>query len=108
MKMIPGKALIFFVAAGVWPLRAAPVEPTAPVPPTLSPTAPAGPDVTRGQSILLVALAEGFRLSAPGRALKDGNAGDTIPILNTATRKTLKGVVRDGWIEIQSFEGQTP
>jgi hypothetical protein len=60
----------------------------------------AAPAVCRNQPILLVATANGIRLSAPGRALKDGQTGETIPVLNTATRIPLKGVVRDGWIEI--------
>lgn len=60
------------------------------------------PSVHRNQAVMLVALGDGIRLSAPGRALKDGQSGETIPVLNTATRSALKGVVRDGWIEIQS------
>ena len=66
------------------------------------------PAVHRNQSIVLVAQSEGIRLSAPGRALKDGQPGETIPVLNTATRMALKGVVRDGWIEIQSPGEPTP
>ncbi len=68
----------------------------------------AGPTVSRNQSIPLVAIAEGIRLSAPGRALKDGLSGETIPVLNTATRTPLKGVVRDGWIEIVPLENPAP
>ncbi|MBL8022898.1 MAG: flagella basal body P-ring formation protein FlgA [Elusimicrobia bacterium] len=64
--------------------------------------------VRRGQQILLVALADGIRLSAPGRALKNGQTGDIIPVLNTATRKPLKGIVRDGWVEIQAFGESNP
>lgn len=66
------------------------------------------PTVSRNQSILLVALADGIRLSAPGRALKDGQPGETIPVINTATRMPLKGVVRDGWIEIVPLENPAP
>ncbi|MBK8575199.1 MAG: flagella basal body P-ring formation protein FlgA [Elusimicrobia bacterium] len=69
---------------------------------------PMAPAVHRNQPILLVAMGNGIRLSAPGRALKDGQAGDTIPVLNTATRTALKGVVRDGWIEIKSPGDPTP
>ena len=66
------------------------------------------PSVSRNQSIPLVAVANGIRLSAPGRALKDGQSGDTIPVLNTATRIPLQGVVRDGWIEILPLEEPAP
>ena len=69
---------------------------------------PAVATVSRNQSVLLVALADGIRLSAPGRALKDGQPGETIPVLNTATRIPLKGVVRDGWIEIIPLETPAP
>lgn len=108
MKMAIGKAFVFFLAVGAWPIHAAPVEPTASFPTTLSPTKPPVPDVARGQSILLVANGDGIRLSAPGRALKDGKTGDIIPVLNTATRIALKGVVREGWIEIPSLEEPAP
>lgn len=103
-----GKALVFVLAVGAWPILAAPVEPTAPFPATISPAKTPVLDVTRGQTILLVANGEGIRLSAPGRALKDGKTGDIIPVLNTATRIALKGVVRDGWIEIPSLEESAP
>lgn len=103
-----GKALVFILAVGVWPTHAAPVEPTAPFPPTISPAPPPVPDVTRGQTILLVANGDGIRLSAPGRALKDGKTGDIIPVINTATRIALKGVVREGWVEIPSLEETAP
>jgi flagella basal body P-ring formation protein FlgA len=66
------------------------------------------PVVRRGQQVLLVATAEGIRLSAPGRALKNGQTGDLIPVLNTATRKPLKGIVRDGWVEIQAMGESNP
>ena len=68
----------------------------------------AAPAVCRNQPILLVATANGIRLSAPGRALKDGQTGEIIPVLNTATRIPLKGVVRDGWIEILDLEDPAP
>lgn len=64
--------------------------------------------VRRGQSVVLVATAEGIRLSAPGRALKEGKTGDTIPVVNTATRRPLKGIVREGWVEIPSSEEPAP
>jgi flagella basal body P-ring formation protein FlgA len=72
------------------------------------PSLPTTPAVHRNQPVLLVAAAKGIRLSAPGKALKDGQPGDTIPVLNTATRTALKGVVRDGWIEVQSPGDPTP
>ena len=75
------------------------------LPTSETPTAPA---VCRNQSILLVAMGNGIRLSAPGRALKDGQTGETIPVLNTATRIPPKGIVRDGWIEILALEDPAP
>ncbi len=58
--------------------------------------------------MVLVAAAEGIRLSAPGRALKEGKKGETIPVINTATRRPLKGIVREGWVEIPSNEEPAP
>jgi flagella basal body P-ring formation protein FlgA len=69
---------------------------------------PADFAVSRGQSVVLVAVAEGIRLSAPGRALKEGKKGETIPVINTATRRPLKGIVREGWVEIPSNEEPAP
>lgn len=89
-------AWILLLAVG-FPTHAGPPAPLA-----------APPAVRRNQSILLVALANGIRLSAPGRALKDGQAGEIIPVLNTATRFSLKGIVRDGWIEIPSTNEPKP
>jgi hypothetical protein len=100
---------IFFLAAAGPACAEAPAPDTRMVLEDVSlPTRPAAPAVRRNQPIVLVATANGIRLSAPGRALKDGQAGDTIPVLNTATRTALKGVVRDGWIELQSPGDPTP
>jgi flagella basal body P-ring formation protein FlgA len=56
--------------------------------------------VKRGDNVVLVTQAGGIRLSAPGRALKNGRAGETIPVYNAVTGRGLHGVVRDGWVEI--------
>ncbi len=99
MKNRLGAAVLLIFAAG---RPGAAFAGPAPVEPKVLPA------VHRNQQIVLVALGEGIRLSAPGRALKDGQPGETIPVLNTATRMALKGVVRDGWIEIQSPGDPTP
>lgn len=98
MKLF-GLFIILMVGALGSPVRADPTRPA---------DSPADFAVQRGQSVVLVATAEGIRLSAPGRALKEGKKGDTIPVVNTATRRPLKGIVRDGWVEIPSNEDPAP
>lgn len=94
-----GLFIILMVGAGGSPVRADP---------TRLADSPTDYAVRRGQSVVLVATAEGIRLSAPGRALKEGKTGDTIPVVNIATRRPLKGVVREGWVEIPSTEEPAP
>jgi flagella basal body P-ring formation protein FlgA len=94
-----GLLILFLVGAGGSLVRADTAQPA---------DSPADFAVSRGQSVVLVATAEGIRLSAPGRALKEGKKGETIPVINTATRRPLKGIVREGWVEIPSNEEPAP
>ncbi len=61
--------------------------------------------VTRNQSVTLRYDTGALVITAEGRALGQGGAGDTIRVLNTASKTTLSGrIMPDGTIEI----GNTP
>lgn len=52
--------------------------------------------VKRGQQVTLVALADGIRIRAPGRALNDGAAQDRVRVQNLSSLKVVEGVVENG------------
>jgi|GEM_PF-3017484 len=64
--------------------------------------------VKRGETVTIVSELEGVRLSSTGRVLKDGKTGDTIPVFNLATSRTLQGLVKDGWVEVRPRETPLP
>lgn len=81
-----GQRLVRGVAAGA-PLREAFLE--------------AIPVVTRGQSVTLRASRGSLAIEAAGRALEDGKAGETIRVMNIATRRVLAGqVAPDGAVDM--------
>jgi flagella basal body P-ring formation protein FlgA len=81
-----GQRLVRGVAAGA-PLREAFLE--------------AIPVVTRGQSVTLRASRGSLAIEAAGRALEDGRTGETIRVMNIATRRVLAGqVASDGAIDM--------
>lgn len=51
--------------------------------------------VERNQIVRLAYLAGGLLITADGRALGRAGAGESIKILNTASRQTVTGVVRE-------------
>lgn len=69
---------------------------------------PPEPTVHRGETVTIVSTSGGIRLSAPGRALKNGRPGDRVPVFNTATGRSLRAVVRDGWVEVPTTEAPRP
>ena len=61
----------------------------------------ATPVVTRGQSVMLRASRGSMAIEAAGRALEDGRTGDTIRVMNLASRRVLAGqVAADGAIDM--------
>lgn len=58
--------------------------------------------VDRNQAVVLLFAAGGLRITAEGRALGRGGAGDRIRVMNIASRTTVSGVVAgDGTIVVQ-------
>ncbi|HNR23622.1 MAG TPA: flagellar basal body P-ring formation chaperone FlgA [Steroidobacteraceae bacterium] len=51
--------------------------------------------VKRGQQVTLVALADGIRIRAPGRALSDGAARERVRVQNLSSAKIVEGVVEN-------------
>jgi len=51
--------------------------------------------VKRGQQVTLVALAQGIRIRAPGRALSDGAARERIRVQNLSSAKVVEGIVEN-------------
>ena len=49
--------------------------------------------IARGALVTMIAERPGMSLSAHGRALKGGNIGDAIPILNLQSKRTVQAVV---------------
>lgn len=57
------------------------------------------PVVRRGDVVILVAESRDLRVSAPGRALESGAAGDEIRVFNMSSHKQVYGrVLRDGTV----------
>ncbi len=57
--------------------------------------------VERNQVVKLVFRHGGLEITAEGRSLGRGAAGDTVRVLNTASRSSLSGRIRsDGMIEV--------
>lgn len=54
------------------------------------------PAITRNQAVTMVYRRGGIELSGSGQALEDGQIGQTIRIVNPATRATLMGTVAQG------------
>lgn len=58
--------------------------------------------VERNQLVTLVYATGGLRIITEGRALARGAAGDTVRVINLASRLSVSGRVRDdGWIEVK-------
>ena len=49
--------------------------------------------VRRGEPVSLVVRRGGLAITAPGRALSSGAAGDVVRVVNAATSRTLEGTV---------------
>lgn len=62
-----------------------------------------GPAVIRsGEAVAVRAASGALRLSAAGKALRDGRTGDTIPVLLNGTRRSVLAVVRGpGLLELE-------
>jgi flagellar basal body P-ring formation protein FlgA len=59
------------------------------------------PLVSRNQMVTLIYRRGGIELSGTAQALEDGQQGDSIRIVNPATRSTLTGTVKtDGVVEV--------
>lgn len=52
--------------------------------------------VKRGQAVTLVALADGIRIRAPGRAMSDAAAQERVRVQNLSSLKVVEGVVENG------------
>ena len=60
--------------------------------------------VTRGSLVTMIFDSGAMRLTAEGKALQNGAAGDTIRVLNTASNKTLQAMVTDnGDVIVKTF-----
>ena len=59
------------------------------------------PEARRGEEVVIRYQNNGILLEAKGRALEDGNQGDTIKVMNVASSKILAAVVlSDGLVRI--------
>jgi flagellar basal body P-ring formation protein FlgA len=62
--------------------------------------------VTRNQIVALAYIVGTLSITAEGRALDRGGAGDVISVLNIASRNTVQGrVMPDGTVRVSPFEG---
>jgi flagella basal body P-ring formation protein FlgA len=52
--------------------------------------------IETGQSVTLIAGTGGIAVSAPGKALASGSAGDRIKVRNLSSGRIVEGVIRDG------------
>lgn len=51
--------------------------------------------VARNSNVAMIYVVGTLQITARGRALADAGAGDTIPVLNTSSKKTVEAVVLD-------------
>ena len=70
----------------------------------LSPTLVAiPPTIRRGEQVTLIAQRAGIAIRAPGRAMADARAGETLRVRNLSSDRVVEGVVRGpGEVEVHS------